>query len=158
MLSGKDKNDGYDIVLPFHQDGVDQNQVYVQGSNTLGWNALVITKSAKEPDRIFHWFDWALNREQQKLFNYGPKELGYWQDDENGEPIPTQKFLDTPGDELTKLKLGDPALATLRISGSFHAGDQETLAYALARGWHLNVRQTAENELTLLPETSARLR
>jgi transmembrane sensor len=51
----------------------------------------------------------------------------------------------------TKLRLGDPSLAKLMASGSFHAGDQQALARALARGWHLQVRNTAEHELTLLP-------
>ncbi|MGA0588216.1 FecR family protein [Dyella sp. KRB-257] len=51
----------------------------------------------------------------------------------------------------TQLRLGDPALASLKVSGSFHAGDQEALASALARGWKLRVERTGANELTLLP-------
>ncbi|PWK81546.1 FecR family protein [Fulvimonas soli] len=58
----------------------------------------------------------------------------------------------------TKLRLGDPALAALTVSGSFHAGDQQALATALARGWQLQVRRTAERELTLLPRPGATYR
>jgi transmembrane sensor len=51
----------------------------------------------------------------------------------------------------TQLHLGDSSLAGLQVSGSFHAGDQDALAKALARGWQLRVVRTAANELTLLP-------
>lgn len=51
----------------------------------------------------------------------------------------------------TQLRLGDSSLAGLEVSGSFHAGDQDALAKALARGWQLRVVRTAANELTLLP-------
>jgi transmembrane sensor len=51
----------------------------------------------------------------------------------------------------TQLRLGDPALAALKVSGSFHAGDQDALATALSRGWQLRVARTAANEITLLP-------
>ncbi|MGN6383365.1 MAG: FecR family protein [Dyella sp.] len=56
----------------------------------------------------------------------------------------------------TQLRLGDPALASLRVSGSFHAGDQDALAKALAQGWKLRVERTTANELTLLPAAGAR--
>ncbi len=56
----------------------------------------------------------------------------------------------------TQLRLGDPALAGLEVSGSFHAGDQDALAKALARGWRLRVVRTAANELTLLPAGAER--
>ena len=56
----------------------------------------------------------------------------------------------------TQLRLGDPSLAGLEVSGSFHAGDQDALAKALARGWQLRVVRTAANELTLLPAGTER--
>ena len=58
----------------------------------------------------------------------------------------------------TQLRLGDPSLAALQVSGSFHAGDQDALAKALARGWQLRVVRTAANELTLLPAGTERPR
>lgn len=51
----------------------------------------------------------------------------------------------------TQLRLGTPALASMKVSGSFHAGDQEALARALAQGWNLRVERTGAHELTLLP-------
>lgn len=58
----------------------------------------------------------------------------------------------------TQLRLGDPHLADLRISGSFRAGDPARLARALARGWALQVVRTAPDELTLLPADPVRPR
>ncbi|HET6431551.1 FecR family protein [Dyella sp.] len=56
----------------------------------------------------------------------------------------------------TQLRLGDPSLAALKVSGSFHAGDQQALAKALAQGWRLRVQRTGPDELTLLPAAAAR--
>lgn len=56
----------------------------------------------------------------------------------------------------TQLRLGDPSLAGLKVSGSFHAGDQQALAAALSSGWQLRVAHTAPDELTLLPPDPAR--
>jgi transmembrane sensor len=52
---------------------------------------------------------------------------------------------------VTQLRLGAPALASLKVSGSFRAGDQEALASALVQGWNLRVERTGAHELTLLP-------
>lgn len=51
----------------------------------------------------------------------------------------------------TKLVLGDQRLADLRISGSFHAGDQQALVKALDAGWGLRAVTTGNHELTLYP-------
>lgn len=74
----------------------------------------------------------------------------------HGELAFRQRRLDDLLDEMnrystTRLRLGDPSLAALRVSGSFHAGDQDALVKALVRGWQLRVKRTAPNELTLLP-------
>ncbi len=58
----------------------------------------------------------------------------------------------------TQLRLGDPQLADIQVSGSFRAGDPTGLAKALARGWSLKVVRTAPDELTLLPAESVRRR
>lgn len=39
-----------------------------------------------------------------------------------------------------RIRLQDPALGALEVSGVFHAGDQEALAAALERGWSLQAR------------------
>lgn len=56
----------------------------------------------------------------------------------------------------TQLRLGDPSLAGLKVSGRFHAGDQLALAQALSQGWKLRVVRTGPGELTLLPAAGAR--
>jgi len=56
----------------------------------------------------------------------------------------------------TQLRLGDPSLAGMKVSGRFHAGDQQALAEALAQGWKLRVVRTGARELTLLPAAGSR--
>lgn len=73
-----------------------------------------------------------------------------------GELVFRQRRLDSLLDEMnryseTKLVLGDQRLADLRISGSFHAGDQQALVKALDAGWGLRAVTTGTNELTLYP-------
>lgn len=51
----------------------------------------------------------------------------------------------------TPLRLGDPALADLPISGTFHVGDQASLVLTLERGWSLRARPTADGGLVLDP-------
>lgn len=74
----------------------------------------------------------------------------------NGELVFHQHRLDALLTEMnrysqTKLRLGDISLASLKISGSFHAGDQEALVKALEAGWSLRAEVSAEHELTLYP-------
>ncbi|QWT22074.1 FecR domain-containing protein [Bacillus sp. NP157] len=47
------------------------------------------------------------------------------------------------------VKLGDSALAELEVSGSFRAGDQETLVRALVTGWGLREVREAGGVVTL---------
>ncbi|WP_049620670.1 FecR family protein [Frateuria defendens] len=55
----------------------------------------------------------------------------------------------------TKLRLGDASLSTIRVSGSFHAGDQEALARALEHGWQLRAVRTDPAIILLLPPHTA---
>ena len=55
----------------------------------------------------------------------------------------------------TQLRLGDPALAGLTVSGRFHAGDPQALADALATGWKLRVARRGEHEIVLLPAAAS---
>ncbi|MFC3814015.1 FecR family protein [Lysobacter sp. GCM10012299] len=48
-----------------------------------------------------------------------------------------------------QLRLEDPALGSLQVSGVFHAGDQEALAAALERGWSLQARHKGAEEIVL---------
>ncbi len=90
-----------------------------------------------------------------------PLDLATAQGWTRGELAFRDRRLDDLLDEMnryskTQLRLGDPSLAGLEVSGSFHAGDQDALAKALARGWQLRVVRTAANELTLLPAGTER--
>ena len=78
-----------------------------------------------------------------------------------GELVFSEQRLDTLLQAMnrystTQLRLGDPSLAGLRVSGRFHAGDPQALAEALAQGWKLRVVRTGPGELTLLPASGAR--
>jgi len=73
-----------------------------------------------------------------------------------GELVFRQRRLDSLLEEMNrysdiKLLLGDQRLADLRISGSFHAGDQQALVKALDAGWGLRAVTTGNHELTLYP-------
>lgn len=50
-----------------------------------------------------------------------------------------------------QLQLGDPALAKLRISGVFHAGDQASLVQALRLGWGLRAERKSPQIVVLEP-------
>ncbi|MFC5741522.1 FecR family protein [Dyella tabacisoli] len=74
----------------------------------------------------------------------------------HGELMFHQRRLDALLTEMnrysqTKLRLGDISLASLKVSGSFHAGDQDALVKALVAGWGLRAEVSAEHELTLYP-------
>lgn len=56
----------------------------------------------------------------------------------------------------TQLRLGDPSLAGIRISGVFHAGDQAALAKALEQGWGLRAERTNEHEVVLQRQTGSK--
>jgi len=48
-----------------------------------------------------------------------------------------------------KLRLGDASLASLKVSGSIHAGDTDTLLKALEQGWQLQATKGVPDELIL---------
>lgn len=52
----------------------------------------------------------------------------------------------------TKLRLGDPALRDIPISGVFKAGDQQSFALALEYGWSIRAEQRANGEIVLSRE------
>ncbi len=52
-----------------------------------------------------------------------------------------------------QLRLDDPALGSLQVSGVFHAGDQEALVAALERGWSLRAQRAGTEEIVLSRST-----
>lgn len=49
----------------------------------------------------------------------------------------------------TKLRLADPALGKITVSGVFHIGDQAALLEVLERGWPLKAEKRTEEEIVL---------
>ncbi|WP_242112206.1 FecR family protein [Luteimonas aquatica] len=56
----------------------------------------------------------------------------------------------------TQLRLGDPALGGIRVSGVFHAGDQDALSKALEQGWGLRAERTGTHEIVLQRQAGSR--
>lgn len=48
-----------------------------------------------------------------------------------------------------QLRLADPSLDELRVSGVFHVGDQTSLLEALRVGWSISARQASDHEIEL---------
>lgn len=48
----------------------------------------------------------------------------------------------------TQLRIGDPSLQNVRISGVFHTGDEQTLLQVLQQGW--NIRATRVNDTQIV--------
>lgn len=67
ILQAKDPESGYDYIPYLYEDGVDPATVAPLAAGKLGWNQTVITTSAKEPERIFQFFDWFAGEEGQRI-------------------------------------------------------------------------------------------
>ena len=76
-LTKKDPDAGYFMVWPIHKEGLDKNKIYPGTYNKLGWNAAVITTSAKNPEAIFAFLDWYTGSEGMTLQMWG-LEGEYW--------------------------------------------------------------------------------
>lgn len=101
----KDPEGGYTYIWPIVKEGVDKNKVYPNGYNALGWNVDVITTSAKNPEGIFAYLDWMTGEEGQRVMFFGPQGL-YWDKyDEDGAPIPNDKWFSTSQEVKDKDKL-----------------------------------------------------
>ncbi|GGG83609.1 extracellular solute-binding protein [Paenibacillus radicis (ex Gao et al. 2016)] len=101
-LKKKDPNDGYIMIWPVHKEGVDKNKVWTGTYTQLGWNVSVITKSAKDPEKIFAFLDYLTGPEGTRTLFWGP-EGKYWNGhDEDGAPIFTEAY-DTDVEGRTKM-------------------------------------------------------
>lgn len=92
-LKKKDPNDGYFMVWPIHKEGLDKNKIFPGTFTRLGWNVSVITKSAKDPEKIFAFLDWLTGPEGTRTLIWGP-EGKYWDGhDEDGSPKFTEAYV-----------------------------------------------------------------
>jgi len=51
-----------------------------------------------------------------------------------------------------QIRVGDPRLDELHVSGVFHAGDQQSFLLALQKGWSVRWEQDSSGRLTLFPQ------
>lgn len=71
-----------------------------------------------------------------------------------GDLVFRQRRLDELVAEMNRysprqIRLADATLGSLRVSGVFHAGDQDALVAVLERGWPLRAERTGEHEIVL---------
>ncbi|QQZ59665.1 extracellular solute-binding protein [Paenibacillus sonchi] len=105
-LRTTDPDAGYDIIWPIHKAGLDATKITPNNYNSLGWNVLVITKNAKDPEAIFSYLDWVTGEEGQRILNFGRQGL-YWDEfDADGVPILNEAGLNTPQGDKDKERIG----------------------------------------------------
>lgn len=78
---------GYTMIEPPAGGGFDQSKIANATYKTLGWNSICITKSAKNPERIYQVLDWIASDEGQLITFHGPQGVLWDELDENGYPI-----------------------------------------------------------------------
>ncbi|HIW33984.1 MAG TPA: extracellular solute-binding protein [Candidatus Paenibacillus intestinavium] len=87
-----DPDSGYFMIWPIHKEGLDKNKIYPGSYTSLGWNVSVITKAAKDPEKIFAFLDWYTGPEGQSLLFFGPEGKNWNGFDEDGDPIFTGNY------------------------------------------------------------------
>ncbi|MFC0216587.1 extracellular solute-binding protein [Paenibacillus chartarius] len=106
LLQSKDADNGYQVIPPLHKAGVDGSKIYPSGYYTTGWNVNVITTSAKNPEAIFAYMNWASSPEGQRILFFGPPGL-FYDKVENGVPIPNEAYLNRDSKKYDELRLGE---------------------------------------------------
>lgn len=106
ILQAKDPNAGYDYIPFLYDKSADPATVNPHTYGTLGWNVVVITKKAKDPDLIFQFYDWWAGEDGQRINAFGPPGLLYDTVDEHGAPIDNEKAKTIKAEERANLKLG----------------------------------------------------
>ena len=105
-LKATDPEASYEIIWPIHKMGLDHAKITPNNYNSLGWNVLVITKNAKDPEAIFSYLDWVTGEEGQRILNFGRKGL-YWDEtDADGVPILNAQGLSTEQAGKDKERIG----------------------------------------------------
>lgn len=99
-LTQNDPDAGYFMIWPIHKEGLDKNKIYPGTYNMLGWNAAVITTSAKNPEAIFAFLDWWTGPEGMTLQMWGV-EGEFWEGREADGITP--KFTEKYTQEKEKL-------------------------------------------------------
>lgn len=92
-LKKKDPTSGYEMIWPVHKDGLDKNKIWTGTYNQLGWNVALITKSAKDPEKIFAFLDWLTGEEGSRNIMWGPEGTLWKGTDEEGYPVFTDTYI-----------------------------------------------------------------
>ncbi len=99
----KDPTGDYKAIEPFTANGVNVSDVWTSSFSTLGWNVMCITKSARDPERIYAFYDWVLSDEGQLITFNGPKGEIWDELDEKGYPIFTKSRYELPIEEQYRI-------------------------------------------------------
>ncbi len=92
-LKKADPNDGYFMIWPIHKEGLNKDKIFPGTYTGLGWNVSVITKSAKDPEKIFAFLDWLTGPDGTRTLMWGPEGM-YWEGhDEEGSPLFKDTYL-----------------------------------------------------------------
>lgn len=96
-LRAENPDDGYFMIWPIANDGVDKNKVHPGSYEMLGWNVAVIPKNeddSSKPEKVFAFLDWLTGPEGESIQNFGV-EGKYWNGyDEDGFTNFTQEYVD----------------------------------------------------------------
>ncbi|MFF2889140.1 extracellular solute-binding protein [Paenibacillus sp. NPDC057967] len=101
-LTASNPDSGYEIIWPIRKAGLNKDNVFVSGFESLGWNVNVITTEAKDPEAIFAYYDWITGPEGQKVLFFGPKGLYWDEENEDGSPIPNETYTTVDANERTE--------------------------------------------------------
>ncbi len=101
-------NDDYVIInqpnLYPPAKGIDPSKIYGEEKSTVGGSVIVITKNAKNPQRIFDMWSYMLSKEGTATFMYGPKGGLLWdKTDDNGNPVLKMAESDLTPEQRDKL-------------------------------------------------------
>lgn len=158
-----DPTGGYQAIWPIHRAGLNPENITVNEYNSLGWNAVVITKHAQDPEAIFAYLDWSTSPEGQRILFFGPQGL-YWNEfDADGAPIPNEAWLTSSQEEKGNQKLGafiwtgnttfvDTSKAKLEMELPEDVRNWTTIAQTTVF-WNTSLNMTEFVNLDPLPDT-----
>jgi len=96
-----DNNPGNEfmVIPPPAAPGVNPAEVWTSRWSSLGWNIIVITRDAENPERIFELLDFINSQEGQVLTYYGPQGSLWDELDAEGFPILLRQLGDLTAEE-----------------------------------------------------------
>lgn len=107
VLRASDEEAGYDYIPFIYKKGVDIDKIVMEVRDSIGWNVNCITTKAREPERIFSFFDWMLSDDGIRFHCFGPQGELWDIIDQNGAPIPNERYINMSMDERNALRIGE---------------------------------------------------